>query len=253
MFQLFPIEKEYDKQSLLNKYINIFGLKIRYSKNWGIEGFNNKIKFNKKKLKGIVVKIIGSNNEIIINDQSNINNLLIVIIGNDNKIEIGSISSYLDSRILIQGSYNNVVIDNSDKFIKNTNINVACDNGNLHINKNISIIGSEINLRTNHSQIDIGEDCMLSNNVTIMSGDGHLIIDKTTHQPIHTNGFCKVGNHVWIGKDSTICKNTVIPDGCVIGTNSVVTKKFKEQNSVIAGIPAKVIRKNIEWDREYKF
>lgn len=40
----------------------------------------------------------------------------------------------------------------------------------------------------------------------------------------------------------------VIPDGCVIGANSFVTKKFYESNCMIAGTPARIIKKNIRWE-----
>lgn len=42
-----------------------------------------------------------------------------------------------------------------------------------------------------------------------------------------------------------IMKNTEIPNGYIIGYISCVTKKFTEQNCVIAGYPAKIIQNNV--------
>jgi serine acetyltransferase len=33
----------------------------------------------------------------------------------------------------------------------------------------------------------------------------------------------------------------------MIGTGAIVTKKFEESNTVIAGVPAKVIKHNTNW------
>ena len=57
-----------------------------------------------------------------------------------------------------------------------------------------------------------------------------------------------IGKHVWIGRNASVHKGAVIPDGCVVGANSFVTHKFEEQNTIIAGTPAKVIKRNIRWE-----
>lgn len=50
-----------------------------------------------------------------------------------------------------------------------------------------------------------------------------------------------VGDNCWIGAGAVFCAGSSIGNGCVVGANSVVTKKFPD-NCVIAGNPAKVIR-----------
>ena len=58
-----------------------------------------------------------------------------------------------------------------------------------------------------------------------------------------------IGNHVWVGNRVHILKNTVIPDNTIVGTKSIVNKPFEDTNTVIAGIPAQIVKKNINWDR----
>ena len=51
-----------------------------------------------------------------------------------------------------------------------------------------------------------------------------------------------IGNDVWIGARVIILPGVHIGDGCVIGAGSVVTKDVEEY-TVVAGNPAKFIRK----------
>ncbi|MDE5865072.1 MAG: acyltransferase, partial [Lachnospiraceae bacterium] len=54
-----------------------------------------------------------------------------------------------------------------------------------------------------------------------------------------------IGKNCFIGCNVLILKGTELGDGCVVGAGAVVSGKF-EAHSVIAGNPAKVIRRNEE-------
>lgn len=59
----------------------------------------------------------------------------------------------------------------------------------------------------------------------------------------------EIGKHVWIGKDAKICKNVKLSDNSIVGWGSIVTKKFNEPNVIVAGIPTKIAKRGINWDR----
>lgn len=44
-------------------------------------------------------------------------------------------------------------------------------------------------------------------------------------------------------------KCSLISDNSVVGFGSVVTKKFKDSNVILAEVPARVVKCNINWDR----
>ena len=58
---------------------------------------------------------------------------------------------------------------------------------------------------------------------------------------IHSNGPIHIGENVWIGDKVTILPNVTIGKGCIIAANAVVTKSIPEF-SVVAGVPAKIIK-----------
>lgn len=75
--------------------------------------------------------------------------------------------------------------------------------------------------------------------------DGHTIIKNGVAQP--SVKPVTIGNHVWIASESHILKGTVIPDDCVVGYDSLVNSEFTTTNAIIAGHPAQIVAKNIEW------
>jgi acetyltransferase-like isoleucine patch superfamily enzyme len=91
----------------------------------------------------------------------------------------------------------------------------------------------------------IGNDCAIGWNVQIMDDDYHDLVFEG-RQPVANNGVT-IGEHVWIGSNVTMLKNTVIPNGCVVAAGSLVNQKFDEPNCLIGGSPARVLRKNVQW------
>lgn len=73
-----------------------------------------------------------------------------------------------------------------------------------------------------------------------------LIRDDQTvfkEKKLTKGGFsCEIGNDVWIGSNVLILGGVTIGDGAVVGAGSVVTKNV-EPYSIVAGNPAKTIRK----------
>lgn len=94
-----------------------------------------------------------------------------------------------------------------------------------------------------NSSISIGDDCLVAEQVSIRaSNHGTSRVSTMNTQP----NICKdiyIGDDVWIGKGVIILAGAKIPNGVVVGANSVVSPKFQfEDYCVYAGNPIKKIR-----------
>ncbi len=89
--------------------------------------------------------------------------------------------------------------------------------------------------------IEIGNGVLIGHNVTLAT----LNHDERPEfrQNIYPKPI-KIGNNVWIGSNATILQGVTVGDGAIIGANAVVTKDVP-QNTIVAGIPAKILRKVI--------
>lgn len=94
--------------------------------------------------------------------------------------------------------------------------------------------------------ITIGNDVSIAHGSTIMSTT-HTFADMKIPIKYQQSNIGKVTikDNVWIGAKTTILCGKVILSGSVIGANSVITKNV-EENVVVCGVPAKVIRKRGE-------
>ena len=98
------------------------------------------------------------------------------------------------------------------------------------------------------SSITIGDDVAISERVVIRDSDNHNITTKgdgcvgvrSMSAPI------VIGNHVWIGMNVTILKGVTIGEGAVVAAGSVVNKDVPP-HCLVAGVPAKVVKTDIEW------
>lgn len=203
-------------------------------------------------------EIYGEQNKIIIEEnglerelgaQEKIPGLNLIINGNNNYVKIKLPLEAINSSIEIGNDNVHVEIGPSRHFV---DVFIRCsfsDGQKCVIGPHTTISGANIIL-DECSSCFIGEDCKLSNSIRIWGSDGHAIMDKDTkeflNKPSHP---VIIGNKCWIGEAVRIQKGAIIPDNTIVGAGSIVTKKFTEENTIIAGNPAKIIKQNVIWSR----
>ena len=95
--------------------------------------------------------------------------------------------------------------------------------------------------------VEIGSNCLFAEGV-LWTGDWHTVYDADTGAVLNNNQDIRIGNHVWVAVNVLIFKGTVISDDTVVAARSLVNKQFNQSNVVIAGVPAKIVKENINWD-----
>lgn len=159
-----------------------------------------------------------------------------VFIGNKCKLHDGV---YIDAL-----SKNGVSI--GDNVVLGRNTRIECTGGLEHIGK-----GVKIGNRTTFANdcffgaaggIEVGDDVVAGQFIRFHSenheySNMNLLIKD---QGVIHKGIV-IGNNCWIGAGAVFLDGAKLGDGCVVAANAVVTKEFPD-NSVIGGVPAKVLK-----------
>lgn len=111
------------------------------------------------------------------------------------------------------------------------------------------VVGSNTGLGTHGfygcaGGVQIGNDVLIGNYCSFHSENHNF---ESTECLIRVQGVnrkgIKIGNNCWIGAKATILDGVEIGDGCIIAACALVTKGTYPPDSIIAGIPAKIIKK----------
>jgi acetyltransferase-like isoleucine patch superfamily enzyme len=97
------------------------------------------------------------------------------------------------------------------------------------------------------SQMVIGSDCLWADGL-VTTSDFHSVIDGRSGQRINQAKDVQIGDRVWFSRDFTVLKGANIGSDTVVGTKAVITSGTYENNVVLAGNPARVVKRNITWD-----
>lgn len=181
------------------------------------------------------------------------NSGFISVFGNFNKVRIDTPEEFSKFHIIIYGSFCDIEIKKV-KLLRGLSVLNGCpsspaDNTRFVVGKRVSMEDNvTVMLNNSECQCLIGDDCLFSNNITIRTGERpHLIFDAVTGENIDGPHKVVIGNHCWIGENSFIMKRAHLSNDVIVGSASVVTKAFDEEQVLIAGNPAKICKRGIVW------
>lgn len=219
-----------NKKEIFNKYRSVIGIVLKVKNIFAVKkkiyGKNNKITgLDSVMAKKCLITISGSNNVIEFGEMSQIYGVSISIYGDNNRITIGKLN-YLSYCAFALEDSNNQILTGDHTYIYN-NTELAAMEG---------------------TKIVMGEDCLISSDVVIRTGDSHRIESINDHKRINFSKDIILGRHVWVGKRAMLMKGTAVKDGCIVAAGGLVTSSSKfDKNTVIGGNPASVLKENCTW------
>jgi acetyltransferase-like isoleucine patch superfamily enzyme len=187
------------------------------------KGHNNKIIKRKGQIVGSRIQIVGDGNKVLLENRAMLLNSLIRITGNDN-----------------------VVLLKANSFVSGAELWVENDRCELSIGER-TFVGHHSHLACTEdgTLLSVGNDCMISSYVQVRTGDSHSIIDMEGNRINHALSVL-IGDHCWIGEGSKVLKGVALEGDDIVSTGAIVTKSFGK-NLLIGGVPAKVLKDNVNW------
>ncbi len=195
-------------------------------------------------------QIKGKNNLLQFSSSSLFINCTIFIKGNDNEIVIKDSTFFKNVVFHIEGNHNRIVIEKGVHFNNAGSMWMEDDHCEISIGEDTLIEDASLAVTEPHSKVIIGNDCLFAYDIDIRTGDSHSVIDTNTNKRVNYAKNISIGNHVWIASHVSILKGGNIPSNSIVATRALVTKPFSQENVLIGGSPASVLKQNVNWKHE---
>jgi len=187
------------------------------------KGRGNRIEAPCALMKKVSVSIKGKNNVVRIGDFSQLQNASIHISGDNNSITIGPWC-----------------------YLRGTELHIEKNGCTIAVGENTRFIGKTHLAALEGTSIRIGRDCLFADDVHFRTGDSHSVLNLEGRR-INPSEDIIVGDHVWFARRVTCLKGAEIPAHSIVGACALVTGKFREENCALAGVPAKVVKRGVDW------
>lgn len=99
--------------------------------------------------------------------------------------------------------------------------------------------------------ITLGKNVHITDGVKFINHDGGTLLYRRQIPDLEITKPIVVGNDVYIGNNVIILPGVTIGNNVIIGAGAVVTKNIPD-NSVVAGVPAKIIKTTDEYFEKLK-
>jgi acetyltransferase-like isoleucine patch superfamily enzyme len=134
-----------------------------------------------------------------------------------------------------------------DEMVRLPASTINCRGATVLIGPNTRSSGGVIIDARNGGQILVEGDNLWAGGVRLHTDDMHSIVDKATGKRLNAfGGSIHIETHVWLALDALVTGTVRIGRDSVVGARAVVTRDV-DNETVVAGVPAKVIRRGVSW------
>ena len=131
--------------------------------------------------------------------------------------------------------------------------------GDVYCGAASSIVLHGPTVATRHAVVDArnggtvvaGPDQLWAADVYLATDDMHRLEDRRTGDRLNPFGaHVRLGRHVWLCKDAVVTGHAEVGDGAVVAMRSVVRGQKVPAHTVVAGVPARVVRTDATWSHD---
>jgi hypothetical protein len=192
----------------------------------------------------------GTHNRIVIEADVTGLGLRLVLNGTrDNTILIAGQRQILRGAFQFEGHGNTVVCGEAGTTSCAASAVLRSTEAGLFIGRGTTAGGVNLWLEGTGTSLILGDDCMLSWGIRLLLADGHGMIDLRERAVLNTPRSIVVEPHVWIAQDALVMRGVCIGAGSIVGARAVVTRSVPRA-AVVAGAPARVLRRDVSWTRQ---
>ena len=218
-----------------------------------------------REVKKIIIRNDGVLNRILLNMHNRVFGHNSIKCNRKSKISFGGV--YIrNSKIDVRGTDNIIEIEPGAQIV-NTTITVNKNGNRILIKKNSVLNHCEILLYDELEKFEfgikssainccfylvestdliIGDGCWMARGGVFRTGDGHSFCDSEGNR-INPSASILIGEHCWIGTDVVCLKGVTLQPNTVVSACTLLNKPYKESGVLLGGIPARVLKKDINW------
>lgn len=154
----------------------------------------------------------------------------------------------MPSRIHFKGNNGLVILGEHCTWFADLNIRLSSDDELLFWGARASSNGTSIVISGEGRSVIVGEDCMFAADTNVRTSDLHSIVSVDDGRWLNEPQDVLLEPHVWIGQEAMVLKGARIGAGSIVGAKALVNGDVP-RFSVAAGLPARVIKTGVTWDR----
>ncbi len=177
-----------------------------------------------------------------------IKGLKIINYGRNNEIIIGDLVRIKNSTIILKGDNNKIIIKDQ-AYLRDVEFYTEDSNNEISIGTHTNLCGKAHLAAIEGTKISIGDNCLFSSNLEFRTGDSHSILNLQGER-INPSKDIVIEDHVWIGAKVTCLKGVRVSRDSVVAATTTLSKEYTTPNVIIAGIPGKVIKTDVNWSHE---
>ena len=164
----------------------------------------------------------------------------VVVVGHNSTLEFGMSLQNVDATIIIG--------DNTGAGAGRLNVFGNGTGGLVFVGAGTTCNAAAFFILGDAARIVVGEDCMFAHGIVMRTNDDHAMIDISTGIQLNPTADILLEPHVWVCPEAIVLRGARVGFGSVIGTRAVFGRKAP-RFSLVTGIPGRVAREGISWDR----